>query len=91
VSTIGRWRWPNEVAVSDRFIDETSRARRKSQGHARGRGTAADLIGWALAQRTTLPRRSGEPAAAQGQDVANQFHLGELARAQNRAAPAITI
>src|SRR5437660_624767 len=40
------------VTVSDRFIDENLSAYQmtgKSQGsYARGRGTAADLIGWAL-------------------------------------------
>jgi hypothetical protein len=84
------------AAASDRFIDENLSAYQmtgKSQGsYSRGRSTAADLVGWArflkkdyAAAATTL----GEAERlSQGLDFANQFHLGELARAQNVPARA---
>src|SRR5206468_12960620 len=79
------------AAASDRFIDENLSAYQmsgKSEGsYARGRATAADLIGWArflkkdyAGAATKLDEAS---RLSQGQDFANQFHLGELARAQN--------
>ena len=79
------------IAVSDRFIDENLSAYQmsgKSQGsYARGRATAADLIGWALFLQKDYAGAATklEEAArlSEGQDFANQFHLGELARAQN--------
>ena len=84
------------AAASDHFIDENLSAYQmagKSQGsYARGRGTAADLIGWA---RFLKKDYSGAAAKleeserlSQGQDFANQFHLAELARAQNAPARA---
>ena len=84
------------AAASDRFIDENLSAYQlsgKSQGsYARGRGTAADLVGWALFLQNnyTAARAKLEEAArlSQDQDVVNQFHLGELARAQHDAARA---
>ncbi len=80
------------VAASDRFIDENVSAYQlpgKSQGsYARGRGTAADLIGWALFlkkdYRGAAAKLQEAERQTQGLDVANQFHLGELARAQNQ-------
>jgi len=79
------------AAVSDRFIDENLSAYQlsgKSQGsHARGRATAADLIGWALFQKKSYAAAGEKLEEAsrlsQGLDFVNQFHLGELARAQN--------
>jgi len=84
------------VAASDRFIDENLSAYQmagKSQGsYERGRGTAADLIGWALFLKKDYAAAAGKleeaDRLAQGQDLANQFHLGELARARNAAARA---
>jgi tetratricopeptide (TPR) repeat protein len=79
------------LAASDRFIDENLSAYQmsgKSQGsYARGRATAADLIGWALFLKKDDAAAAAklEEAArlSQSQDFVNQFHLGELARAQN--------
>jgi len=79
------------AAVSDRFIDENLSAYQlsgKSEGsHARGRATTADLIGWALFQKKSYAAAADKLEEAsrlsQGQDFVNQFHLGELARAQN--------
>jgi hypothetical protein len=84
------------AVVSDRFIDENLSAYQltgKSQGSfARGRATAADLVGWALflQKDTARAKNKLEEAArlSQDQDFANQFHLGELARAQNATASA---
>lgn len=84
------------AAASDRFIDENLSAYQltgKSQGaYARGRATAADLVGWAEFQKKDYAgaRDKLEEAArlSQDQDVANQFHLGELDRAQNAPARA---
>src|SRR5262245_6393337 len=77
--------------VSDRFIDENLSAYQmtgKSQGaYDRGRAAAADLIGWALFQKKDYAGAAAklEESArlSQNQDFVNQFHLGELARAQN--------
>jgi hypothetical protein len=78
------------AAASDRFIDENLSAYQlagKSRGaYERGKATAADLTGWALFMKKDLAgaRAKLEEAArlTQEQDVVNQFHLGELARAQ---------
>jgi hypothetical protein len=82
--------------ASDRFIDENVSAYQMSgklQGsYARGRGTAADLAGWALFLEKdyagAATKLEEAERLAQGLDFANQFHLGELARAQNNAARA---
>ena len=84
------------AVVSDKFIDENLSAYQmtgKSNGsYARGRALAADLVGWARFQKKDLAGASAklEEAArlSDGQDFANQFHLGELARARNDAASA---
>jgi hypothetical protein len=84
------------AAASDRFISENLSAYQltgKSQGsYARGRATAADLVGWALFSQKDYAkaREKLEEAArlAQDQDLVNQFHLGELARAQGDSAGA---
>jgi thiol-disulfide isomerase/thioredoxin len=84
------------AAASDRFIDENLSAYQmtgKSQGsYARGRGTAADLVGWARFQKKDYAGATAKLQEAerlsQGQDFANQFHLAELARAQNVPARA---
>jgi hypothetical protein len=78
--------------ASDRFVSENLSAYQmtgKSQGaYSRGRATAADLIGWAayLKKDYTRARANLEEAEqlSRGQDFANQFHLGELARATNQ-------
>ena len=84
------------AAASDTFIDENLSAYQLSgkwQGsYARGRGTAADLVGWALFLKKDYPaaRAKLDESArlSQDQDFVNQFHLGELARAQNDAVRA---
>ena len=81
--------------ASDRFIDENLSAYQltgKSQGsYARGRATAADLVGWAKFQKRDYAGARDKLAEAarlsQDQDFLNQFHLGELERAQK--APAL--
>ncbi len=81
------------VAVSDRFIDENLSAYQmagKSQAaYVRGRGTAADLIGWGLFLKKDYAAAGAKLEEAerlgQGQDAANQFHLGGLGRAQSAA------
>ena len=78
------------AAASDRFIDENLSAYQltgKSQGsYARGRATAADLVGWArfLKKDDAGAREKLEEAArlSQDQDFVNQFHLGQLATLQ---------
>jgi hypothetical protein len=82
------------VAASDRFIDENLSAYQmagKSQGsYARGRGTAADLVGWALFLKKDYAAAAAKLEEAerllQGLDFTNEFHLGELARMQRRPA-----
>jgi len=77
--------------ASDRFIDENLSAYQmsgKSKGSsARGRGTALDLVGWALLLKKDYASAASKLEEAdrllQGQDFTNQFHLGELARATN--------
>jgi tetratricopeptide (TPR) repeat protein len=84
------------ATASDTFIDENLGAYQlsgKSQGsYARGRGTAADLVGWALFLKQDYPaaRAKLEESArlSQDQDFVNQVHLGELARTQSDAARA---
>jgi hypothetical protein len=84
------------AAASDRFIDENLSAYQlsgKSQGsYARGRSQAADLVGWALFTRKDYAGAAAKLEEAerlsQGQDFLNQFHLGELAKAQNAPARA---
>jgi thiol-disulfide isomerase/thioredoxin len=84
------------AVVSDTFIDENLPAYQmagKSDGsYARGRALATDLVGWALFHKKDLAGAKSklEEAArlSGGQDVANQFHLGELARTQNDPARA---
>jgi thiol-disulfide isomerase/thioredoxin len=74
--------------VSDRFIDENASAYQMSgklQGsYTRGRATASDLAGWALFNKKDLVGAAARLEEAerlyQGQDFANQYHLGELAR-----------
>src|SRR5438552_8406497 len=78
------------AAASDRFIDENLSAYQltgKSQGSfARGRATAADLVGWVrFLQKDYAKAKEKLVEAArlsQDQDFANQFHLGELLRTQ---------
>ena len=82
--------------ASDHFIDENLSAYQMSgkvqTSYARGRGAAADLLGWALFLKKDYAAAAAKLQEAerllQGQDVANQFHLGELARAQNAPARA---
>ena len=78
------------ATASDRFIQENLSAYQmqgKSQGAAaRGRGTAADLIGWAAFLRkdnVAAATKLDEAERLLGQDFTNQFHLGELARSRN--------
>lgn len=84
------------AAVSDRFVDENLSAYQmsgKAQGlKARGQASAADLIGWAQFKKknyAAAAEKLGEAERlSQGQDLVNQFHLGQLAQAQNLAARA---
>jgi tetratricopeptide (TPR) repeat protein len=84
------------AAASDRFIDENLSAYQmagKSQGsYARGRALAADLVGWARFQKKDYAGAAEKLEEAerlsQGQDLANQIHLGDVARAQNAPARA---
>jgi hypothetical protein len=80
------------ATASDRFIGENLSAYQlpgKSQGsYARGRSQAADLMGWALFLKKdyagAAARLDEAARLSQGLDFVNQFHLGELARAQNQ-------
>jgi len=84
------------AVASDTFIDENLSAYQltgKSQGsYARGRATAADLVGWARFLKKDYAGATAKLDEAarlsQDQDFVNQFHLGELARAQNAPARA---
>lgn len=84
------------ATASDRFVDENLSAYQlpgKSQGsYARGQSTAADLVGWARFMKKDYAGAAAKLDEAdrlsQGQDFVNQFHLGELARAQNATARA---
>ena len=79
------------AAASDHFIDENVSAYQmtgKTQSaYDRGRAAASDLIGWALFQKkdyaAAAVKLEESGRLSQYQDFANQFHLGELARAQN--------
>ena len=74
--------------ASDRFIDENVSAYQMSgklqASYTRGRALASDLAGWALFNKKDLVGAAARLEEAerlyQGQDFANQFHLGELAR-----------
>ena len=84
------------VAASDHFIDENLSAYQMTgkvqSSYARGRGTGADLVGWALFLKKDYAGAAAKlqesERLSQSLDVANQFHLGELARAQNDTARA---
>jgi len=84
------------ATVSDRFIDENLSAYMlpgKSQGsYSRGRSQAADLEGWALFTKKDYAGAAAKLEEAerlsQAADFANQFHLAELAKAQNAPAKA---
>jgi hypothetical protein len=84
------------ATVSDRFIDENLSAYMlpgKSQGsYSRGRSQAADLEGWALFMKKDYAGAAAKLEEAerlsQAADFANQFHLAELAKAQNAPARA---
>ena len=84
------------ATASDRFIDDNLSAYQmagKSQGsYARGRAAAADLAGWAQFLKKDYAAAAAKLGEAerlsQGQDFVNQFHMGELARAQNVPARA---
>ena len=84
------------ATVSDRFIDENLSAYQmtgKSQGsYTRGRAAAADLAGWAHFLKKDYAAAAAKldesERLSQGLDVVNQFHLGELARAQKVPARA---
>jgi cytochrome oxidase Cu insertion factor (SCO1/SenC/PrrC family) len=84
------------ATASDRFIDENLSAYQmtgKSQGsYARGRAAAADLAGWAQFLKKDYAAAAAKLGEAerlsQGQDFVNQFHMGELARAQSVPARA---
>ncbi len=84
------------VKASDRFVEENYSAYQmtgKAQGqNTRARATAADLIGWAQFRKkdyAAAAARLGEAERLfQSIDFVNQFHLAELARAQNVPARA---
>lgn len=84
------------ATASDRFIDENLSAYQmtgKSEGsYARGRAAAADLVGWAQFLKkdyAAAATKLGEAERlSQRLDFVNQFHMGELARAQNVSARA---
>ena len=84
------------TTVSDHFIDENQSAYQMAgkvqTSYARGRGAAADLAGWALFLKKDYAAAAAKLQESerllQGQDAANQFHLGELTRAQNAPARA---
>ena len=65
----------------------------KLQGsYARGRAAAADLVGWAQFLKKDYAAAAAKLGEAerlsQGLDFVNEFHLGELARAQKASARA---
>ena len=82
------------AVVSDRFVDENLSAYQmsgKSEGaKTRGHAAAADLIGWAQFMNKNYAASAEKLGEAerlsQGQDFVNQFHMGELARAQKAPA-----
>jgi len=81
------------LAAAERFIDENWGAYGmdgKWKGAlARARATAADLAGWAAFlggdRAAALARLEEAERLSRGQDLANQFHLGELRRADGDA------
>jgi hypothetical protein len=76
-------------AAAERFIDENRGAYgmdgKWKSALNRARATAADLVGWAAflaGDRATAAARLEEAERlSRGQDLSNQFHLGELRRA----------
>jgi thiol-disulfide isomerase/thioredoxin len=82
--------------ASDHFIDENLSAYQMSgkvqSSYSRGRAQAADLAGWAAFLKKDYAAAAAKLGEAerltQGADFGNQFHLGELARAQNAPARA---
>jgi thiol-disulfide isomerase/thioredoxin len=84
------------AAVSDRFVDENLSAYQmsgKAQGSkTRGHASAADLIGWAQFMKknyAAAAEKLGEAERlSQGLDFVTEYHMGELARAQNVPARA---
>ena len=81
------------AAASDHFIDENVSAYQMSgkvqSQYARGRATAADLVGVALFLKKDYAGAAAKLEEAerlwQGLDFGNQLHLAELARARNDA------
>jgi thiol-disulfide isomerase/thioredoxin len=77
--------------ASDRFIEENLSAYQmtgKSQGsYKRGRGTAYDLVGWALFSKKDYAGAAAKLEEAerlfQAQDFGNEVHLAELAKARD--------
>lgn len=84
------------AAASDRFIAENLSAYQmsgKSQGsYDRGHAMAADITGWALFQKKDYAGAATKLDEAsrlyQQQDVVNEYHLGELARARSKPGAA---
>ncbi len=81
------------IPAAEAFVDQ-NRSAYKLEDKARGslnrsRATAVDLIGWAYYLKKELPTAEaglGEAERlARGQDLVNQFHLGELARAKGES------
>jgi thiol-disulfide isomerase/thioredoxin len=80
------------VAASDHFIDENLSAYQMSgkvqSSYSRGRASGADLVGLALFLKKDYAGAAAKlqesERLSQGLDFANQFHLAELAKAQNR-------
>ena len=78
------------VPAAETFIDENLGSYKladKARGSLnRTRAAAADLIGWAHFLKgdaeTAAARLAEADRLSRGQDLANQFHLGELARTQ---------
>jgi hypothetical protein len=81
------------VPVAERFIQENLSAYQmegKAQGALmRSRAQAADLVGWALFMKKDDAGAAAKLEEAErlyrGADFNNQFHLAELARAQNQS------
>ncbi len=86
------------AAASDHFIDENVSAYQMSgkvqSQYARGRATAADLIGVALFFKKDYTAAAAKLEEAerlwQGLDFGNQLHLAEMARARNDVGAART-
>jgi len=81
------------VPVAERFIQENLSAFQmegKAEGALlRSRAQAADIVGWALFMKKDYPGAAAKLEEAErwyrGADFNNQFHLAELARAQNKS------